>query len=69
MCHKQKIGTCPIKGFYIDPLSKEELEAIEYIKKHGRIKISKERLMDAFYISYALETGKLHPDIEKETQK
>ena len=64
MSKNQKIGAAPIKGIYIEPASKEELEAIKYLKKYGRFKISQQRIMDAFYISYAIETGKLHPDIQ-----
>jgi hypothetical protein len=61
----EKINPVPINGLYIDPPCQKELQAIEYMKKHATIIISPERLIDCLYLSFALETGKLHPDMEK----
>lgn len=61
----EKINAVPIKGLYIDPSCQKELQAIKYMKKYGAIIISPERLIDSLYLSFALQTGKLHPDMEK----
>ena len=59
----ERFGTAPIPNAYIVPRSKEELD---YFKKNACFTFSSERKKHGDYILYALENGKIHPQMKKE---